>query len=86
MPESPGFKEFWRRLEPDFRRIFLLSSVLLLLVKISLTDQAILDPDLGWHLNSEPGVVSRRQGVPLGRESAGISCNYPFGGFACDVR
>lgn len=64
MPESPGLKEFWRRLEPDFRRIFLLSSVLLLLVKISLTDQAILDPDLGWHLKT--GEWIRTHGtVPL---------------------
>lgn len=42
----------------------MLSSVLLLLVKITLTDQAILDPDLGWHLKT--GEWIRAHGtVPL---------------------
>ena len=52
MFEQPDFRNCLRRLEPDFRRIFLLSSILLLLVKITLTDHAILDPDLGWHLKT----------------------------------
>lgn len=64
MFEWPDFRNYLRRLEPDVRRIFLLSSILLLLVKITLTDHAILDPDLGWHLKT--GEWIRAHGtVPL---------------------
>lgn len=47
-------------METDLRRIFLLSSVLLLLTKVCFTDQAILDPDLGWHLKTGEWILQHR--------------------------
>lgn len=75
--DAPRLIEIWRDLEPFVRRTFLLTPVLLLLGRISFTDQAILDPDLGWHLKTGEWILAH-EAVPQTDPFSQLGTNQPW--------
>jgi len=75
--DAPRLIEIWRDLEPFVRRTFLLTPVLLLLARISFTDQAILDPDLGWHLKTGEWILAH-EAVPQTDPFSQLGTNQPW--------